>query len=222
MHRILSLTTILLFAISTIASATSITWKIKGHVGNVDSNLTSQFSKGDELTAFLTFDTETPDTESWTSYRGKYENAASVLASIGSYTASADQMYITVINDYPTAEFDSLTTSSTDESSVIGADVGSYHFRGFNMSLKDNDGTMFSSIDFPDTPPLPSLFDSEFLYLQFGFPYAPNIILGAAVSVHELSFSVVSPEPVPEPSTIFLLGSGLFGLAWYRQKQKAA
>lgn len=222
--KLLSITFFILFLFSFIqpASATPITWKIEGHVIVVDDPLTNNFSVGDTMTAFFSFETETPDVEPWVSYRGKYENAASVVATIGNYTASADQIYMTVLNDYPNSGSDVLVVSSIDESNVIGADVGSYHFTGFNMSLKDNDGIMFSSIDLPETPPLPSLFDSELLHLLFGAPYAPNITIGAAVSVNDLSFSVVPPEPVPEPSTILLLSCGLLGLAWYARKRKKA
>ncbi len=204
------------------AAATPITWKIEGHVYVVDEPLTSNFSVGDTMTAFFTFDTETPDVEPWASYRGKYENAASVVATIGSYTASADQIYMTVLNDFPNDGRDELLVSSIDESNAIGADVGSYHFRGFNMSLKDNYGTMFSSIDLPETPPLPNVFDSESLHLLFGTPYIPNVTLGASVSMNDLNLSVVSTEPVPEPSTILLLSCGLVGLAWYGRKRKKA
>ena len=220
MSRILSLVTILIFSTGTLAGAASITWKIEGQVNNVDVNLTSQFSIGDELTAFLTFDTETPDTEPWISYRGNYDNAASMVVSMGGYTASADQMYITVLNDFDPDGRDQFVTSSTHESNAIGADVGSYHFGGFNMSLRDNDGNMFSSIDLPEVPPLSSLVDAEFLYLNFYKPIATNINLGESVSVANLDFRVVPPTPVPEPSTMLLFGSSLLGLTGLRRMFK--
>ena len=38
--------------------------------------------------------------------------------------------------------------------------------------------------------------------------------------IYETTLAAVAP--VPEPSTILLFGSGLFGLAWYGRKRKAA
>lgn len=39
---------------------------------------------------------------------------------------------------------------------------------------------------------------------------------------YRLTFDVSTSSPVPEPSTILLLGSGLLGLGWYGRKRKKA
>jgi len=39
---------------------------------------------------------------------------------------------------------------------------------------------------------------------------------------YRLTFDVSTSNPVPEPSTILLLGSGLLGLGWYGRKRKKA
>ncbi len=45
---------------------------------------------------------------------------------------------------------------------------------------------------------------------------------GLIVDITTATANAVTPAPVPEPSTILLLGSGLLGLGWYGRKRKKA
>jgi len=56
-----------------------------------------------------------------------------------------------------------------------------------------------------------------------GFEVNSVTISGDFYAIDDVTFGeLTSAAPVPEPSTILLLGSGLLGLAWYGRKRKKA
>ena len=80
----------------------------------------------------------------------------------------------------------------------------------------DGDGTTVeygydSVLDFSDSGLL-----SIYTDLEFGVFYGLNAHLYSAVTATEHD---PVPDPVPEPSTVLLFGSGLAGLAFYRRKR---
>jgi len=99
-----------------------------------------------------------------------------------------------------TLGFNFVLDSVLDIFETIYTDVNLYKFDAY---------TMFSSFT-------PGSQEWEDLFWVDGFH--PSSI--GHQLIYETAFAAVAP--VPEPSTILLLGGGLFGLAWYRRKQKAA
>jgi len=82
------------------------------------------------------------------------------------------------------------------------------------------DADALSSSEMPSIIPL-DLFDISRSYVSIQMEIAGGEFdwqpMFARISNAEVLY-----EPVPEPSTILLLGSGLFGLAWYGRKRKKA
>jgi len=55
---------------------------------------------------------------------------------------------------------------------------------------------------------------------SFGIGFNDSVVFGPRSITFDLTASEVAP--IPEPSTMLLLGSGLAGLGWYRRRRKAA
>lgn len=103
-----------------------------------------------------------------------------------------------------------------------------------NASLEGFDLDPLGSIDFifgTFTPPTVGAavgyYEIASAYINFGVLETPQ---GGAVTNYQIyggPFAAtvegcMSESPVPEPSTILLLGSGLLGLVWYGRKRKKA
>lgn len=81
------------------------------------------------------------------------------------------------------------------------------YFKGFVLDDLDNDLTYGVDLSLVDISQEGGLFTSE---KNIAYPRIGSWLV------------TVESAPVPEPSTILLLGSGLAGLAWYGRKRKKA
>lgn len=107
-----------------------------------------------------------------------------------------------------------------------GSDLSS-----FRVNLFDRDGDIFSSPNLVDALKNLSLMDDiaqQFEYANLGLLHmstgesVTNEYLFLDGSLNAVTVSLHNSNPVPEPSTILLLGSGLLGLGWYGRKRKKA
>ena len=105
------------------------------------------------------------------------------------------------------------TTGSPDYG--IRENVGELFFL-FSFHIGDDYGYMFSSGDLPKDPPLVGNIGKEYLANQFVEPMHGGSWMNASDHISNLRISAI--KPVPEPSTLILLGSGLASMASCRKK----
>ena len=129
--------------------------------------------------------------------------------------------YITVLNDYfGRDEYLTNTTHLT----VIGETLPSYNgfeFSGYSLSYVDFQASMFSGVGLTIDPIIAG-YDRFRFNLNFLKPISPNTFSGASIVAEDLiSISRISPAPVPELGSFWLLATGLlclFGIAGQRNR----
>lgn len=90
----------------------------------------------------------------------------------------------------------------------------------FNIQLEDLTGTALSDTSLPDSIDIGDFGFSHMYIGDYDFGDSGYGLTGAFDSVTEDSGQDSGTAPIPEPSTILLLGGGLLGLGWYGRKRK--
>ena len=226
--RALILSLGLLLAAGPPAQAAPITFDFGGTVTSVDPALAGSFAVSQSLTGSFTYEsTSLPSSPGG----GNYFTALTALSfTVGTYSASflgplpppSQDLKISVIN-LPGLDIFNVSAVTTD--GLTGPPAAGFAFSGFFFSLQDNTGTVFSSTALPTSLSLSS-FDFPVFTLEF-LDLDDNEF---AVEGTVTSLTLVPPTgggnggnggapPIPEPSTVVLLGSGLAGLAVWKRRR---
>jgi hypothetical protein len=201
--------------VTEVATAALITFNFEGMVTYADSTLSSRFSTADKLVGSYSFHSDAPGQGVDTGLVHSYELAKLSFA-LGGNT------YISHFNTLKTAiyivESDRLDLSDPFDSyeinsfnNISGPSVGPFVLSYFMVRILGVD--LFPNGFLPLTPPSLSNIFSFHRGILIGF-LQPGSSNGAQV-VGELTSLTLAPVPVP--GAVLLFGSGVLGLAAFKQ-----
>ncbi len=196
---------LLTIGMATQAEASPITFAFTGTMTFVDSALGPTITAGAEMSGSFTFESSTPDDQSF-GLIGAYPNAISSLSlTMGDYS-------LTVTNPVSQITVNQLSEHRYDVVTLLdGAPpINQRTPTQFVLSLQDTTGTAFSSDALPTALDL-NAFDLRFISINFsGFGGGCQIFcLPPRVDADVTTLQVVPSAAVPEPGTLTLVGVGL-------------
>ncbi len=202
---VLSFTT--MFAFSSLCSAAMIRVDYSGTLTNVDAALTPFFMNGDAFSGSYVFDSNAPDTDMVINSGTYAASNYSVAFTRNGYSATANAG--TIQTSLP--GFGAYTYNSRATPPIVGNPVNGNSPDFYVLELGDSTRQVFQ------TPALPSTLNlGDFDIQSFTFGFIGQDELNLIGSVTSLSFT-----PVPVPSAILLMGTGLCGLVglrWWSRK----
>jgi len=196
--------------------AATITYYFSGTVDAVGTSLGSTIFVGEALTGSYTFDPSIAGTG--TNESAVYDALTSFSLSIGSYSgSSAASEEIQVDSGSFGASDDRYAVVSRVSQGLSPLIVNGSQLGFFTFRLDDTTDSQFTAgaLTLPTSLSLPS-FNSNGFFLDFGDFSTPFVVSGTLNYLSE-----TAPSAVPEPTSLLLLGTGVFGIglaAWRRRK----
>jgi len=183
----------------------------------------SPFGIGSPIKGMYTFDSTAPDLISGDTERASYPLIDYVFQ-IGNYSGSLiASNEIGVLDTAPGETIFSRDEYRASITGLIGPSVSELDPFGFEIVMRDYSQTAFTSDALPLTPPIITDFDPAFINFVFTDPRNPvpsgtplPFITG---DLTRLELIEGQSSPIPEPATMFLFGSGLFGLLGLKRKK---
>jgi hypothetical protein len=180
----------------------SITFQFEGELTHVDNPLSGKFSKGEKFTGTYTFSQTTP-TSSEPPVSVFLDTISEMSFISEDYTASATNGNIIYdIEDEPYYEANAIG------SSISASPIGDNTLQRLSL------GWAPDNLFFPqETPPVDPQFPSDDGFFALGFNSSSeefSSVYGVLTSVTEVTQTAVAHAPIP--TSVWLFGSGLFGL----------
>lgn len=202
-----------------VAAAAPVTYAFSGVLDSVDPALDSFFTPGDTISGTFTYESTTVALPGGDTVSAVYNALTAISFTIGSVTGSSTGAPEVQVGNLGT---DGTSTETTDRFALVARDSDGLINTGnpslllntFFLRLDQNAGTLFGAAN----GGLPTGFSlSDFDSAVFGLDLTPIGDADPPIGGHLISLDLV--DPVPEPTTMTLLGIGLLGLAGLRRRR---
>jgi len=194
--------------------AEAITVDFSGTVTYVYPALSGTFNTSQMISGSYSFDPATADTNA-AADTGVYLGALTGMSfTVGSYAvgSSGTNNRISVFDNYAWSDADDYVVQND---SLSGAALSGYSpFRVF-LNLSDPTKTVFSSDALPLSPDR-----SNFQWATWELQFSTSASASLQFIRGDITSLSVASAPIPEPSTLLLIGSGLTGLGLVQRRFK--